>query len=99
MSYDLLVDRGGLDPSPLGSSDEVHRAIARVFPAVEWTKPGWGVLNEGTATVEFSIPDEAAPSSFGVHLRGEFHLLLERINQLAAANGWSVFDPQDPDGE
>lgn len=99
MSYDLLIDRGGEDQTPLGSLDDLQRAVAAVFPTVVWTRPGWGTLDEGSASIEFNLPAEPPLMSFGIHLRGDFIVFLERIDRLAASNGWVVFDPQNPEGD
>ena len=97
MSYDLLIDRGEDNSTPLGTIDELHRAIESVFPATQWSTRGTGGLEEGAASIEFNILTDAPIRSFGILLHGEFIVFLERIDQLAASNGWSVFDPQGGD--
>jgi hypothetical protein len=98
LSYDLLIDRGGDGSTPLGTIEELRRAIEAVFPATRWSAPGLGGLDEGAGSIEFSIIDGAPITSFGILLHGEFIGFLERVDHLAATNGWSVFDPQDPQG-
>lgn len=97
MSYDLLIDRGENNASPLGTIDELRRAIDAVFPATQWSAPGSGSLEEGEGSIEFNILLDAPITSFGILLHGEFIVFLERVDQLAANNGWSVFDPQGGD--
>ena len=102
MSYDLLIHRGEDGSTPLGTIDELRRAIEAVFPATQWSAPGFGGLDEGAGSIEFSIfegaPIESAPiTTFGILLHGYFIVFLERIDHLAASNGWSVFDPQGGD--
>jgi hypothetical protein len=98
VSNDLLIDRGGDSSEALGAPDEIRRAITAVFPETEWTPNGWGSLVERAGSIEFNISDQPPVTSFGLHLRGDFIVFLERVDRLAADNGWSVFDPQDPDG-
>jgi hypothetical protein len=47
--------------------------------------------------MEFNILEDPPITSFGILLRGQFIVFLERIDQLAANNGWSVFGPQGDD--
>jgi hypothetical protein len=93
MSYDLLVDKGA-DGSALGTIEEIRSAIDAAVPGVTWVARGRGVLDDGHATGEFNIAGEN-PTSFGIVLRGDFVGLFERIENLAATNGWTVFDPQE----
>ena len=94
LSYDLLIDRGDDSSTPLGTIDELRRAIERVFPATRWSARGTGGVEEGAASIEFNILGDAPIMSFGILLREEFVVFVERIDKLAASNGWSVFDPQ-----
>jgi len=97
LSYDLLIHRGEDNSTPIGTIDELRRAIESVFPATQWSARGTGGFDEGAGSIEFNILGDAPITSFGILLHGEFIVFLERIDQLAASNGWSVFDPQGGD--
>jgi hypothetical protein len=58
------------DGQPLGSRDDVIATIRDAVPDVDFTDPGWGLIDGGSYSIEVSIGREDPVVSFALHVRG-----------------------------
>ena len=115
MSFDIVVLRlpesEGLLPSledvgevlPLGTQDEVRAACDAAFPGLAWSTERFGCFeSEHGHAVEFTIPDDAQPTSlhlclfFGANWEGASSTHFdESVQQLYRMYGWQSFAASD----
>ena len=101
---DLRSDDDGLDV--LGSAEDVHAAIARTLPDVNWSDPVWGMYMGNGFTLEFNTGNGDPVQAIMVHVRGGGDPI-PTLLQVAAPNKWSLYDcsmgefidPEHPSGE
>ena len=88
-SVDAMLAEG-FSPLPLGTSEEVRRKISASFPAVDWTTPAWGDLDEAGYSIEFPILGEPIDSLILI-VRGGGNPV-PAITRFCSVNGWSAYD-------
>lgn len=104
MSWDVRLARlpeGGtsIDDTPhkylspsIGSLDHVLGAIRTVMPAVDLSKPPWGILNGPTWSIELLVRQDDPVDSLLLEVRGSGDDVMEPIFLLAEALGCGVYD-------
>jgi len=85
---EILEDAVPLD---LGSVDETHLAISRVFEGTDWSDPSWGIWESPNGVIEFSIGSAKEVASFTLHVRAD-DTVVPRIVELAKQNEWQALD-------
>lgn len=76
-------------PMPIGPLRQVRSDLSAVFPAIDWTEPGWGSLDAEGYSLEFSLGAEDPCLTLMIHARGA---ATPAILKLIDATGWHVLD-------
>jgi hypothetical protein len=115
MSFDIVVlhlpESDGLVPSledvsetlPLGTPDEIRTSCDVVFPGLAWSTERFGLFKSDHGyAIEFSIPEDAQPTSlhlclfFGPNWEGESSSSFDKsIERLHATRRWQSFAASD----
>lgn len=90
MSWDVEL-RSSAAEAPLGPAEEVRAAISGVHPDVDWTDPGWGVLERDEWTIELNMDTEPLIRSIMLHVRGSGHPVAA-IAAICRQTGWVATD-------
>src|SRR5919108_3472651 len=73
------------EPPALGSRGAVHHQRVRdMFADVDWSDPGWGVLEGQTWVIQLNVGRE---ESVGLHVRGAGDDAVEAVARIADALG------------
>jgi hypothetical protein len=79
------------EPLVLGSLEEIHLAVSRVFEDTDWTDSSWGNWESPHGSIEFNIGSDLEVDSFMLHVRAS-DSVVAKIVELAKQNGWQALD-------
>ncbi len=90
---DIKIDGDLADDTvrPLGSRDEVLRAITTAFPHADVSDPNWIALRGDGYTIELSLEETEYVGSLTLFVRGSVEAV-DAIECLCKAGGWRAFD-------
>jgi len=78
-------------PLSIGSIENVHRAVSRVFPGTDWADPAWGVWDAPFGSIEFNLGTEDPAMSMMLHVRAGPQVV-PLIVTLCHVNQWHGID-------
>jgi len=102
MSWDVIILRApagitrvsdlpdGFD-QPLGSREEVVRAICAAFPSANSSDPTWMVLDGDEYSIEFSLGQNKSIEYLMLYIRGTAQAV-DAVQHLCETTGWRAFD-------
>lgn len=80
-------------PTALGERDELIEKITAFEPAVDFSDPSWGHLQQSSFLVEFNLGRQPVVDAFALHIRGASEARLF-VSALLDCLGFRTFDPR-----
>ncbi|EFF81307.1 hypothetical protein F4U02_10925 [Acinetobacter haemolyticus] len=76
---------------PIGTGEEVRRAISKYFPSTSWADPAWGVFDSDSGSVEFNCGNDEISTGFMMHIRAS-EAVVSAIVQMCRGERWQALD-------
>jgi len=105
MSWDVCIIKSSKDyssiddipknPPPLGARPYVHEAVSDIYPATDWSDPGWGAFACSIGSIEFNVGSDPVISMM-LHVRAGDEIV-DSILVLCEKYDWSAIDTSTGD--